>query len=506
MDEAAKLKKVSRRLSGGNKKAGDLKMKKVLKSILCGAACIALSLPAGVNAQSQNNFISPTSDRLFYGPCVTPQPDDQEGFFGILALAIPALVRRGLQRFGGALRKAGEEKEREFTIMRVIEDSPGEAHDCIQFVRGKFYNGVPSGDKKIFNFPGPNQLEVDRLKAAGVYLAEEPEIMLEFVRQESTDGSVVSYGLGFLGYNSTLFGRLGGDGSRRKPGRDGGKGGRFLAAQISFRAPGDADDANAVGGAIEIGYVNTQDASRIMPRIGGSAGHNGFEIESEWFANINRIDGEQGQQQAGLNAEYARLASYQTLSDSQDKQGKITGFGANRSQIVLAQQEGGSPFNSAPGADGANENDESEEPAADTTPRPFNLSLKIVEFQEESKFLTFIADVFDDTSSQFESAILDEVDPARRAQALRTRLQERNEILTGFQEKFVAAEEKRLEYCSANGESDPTGTDWLALSKALWLAQLEANLEAQVVGVPIPYSKPVNVSGNAPGCYKSEDN
>lgn len=486
-------------------------MKHPIKSVICIAACILTGAPTGAWAQksSRNDITSPTSDRLYYGPCIAHpefnglEGGDKEFIGGLLALAIPALVSRGLERFGNALRKAGEAKERQFKVNRVIEDDPGDAAPCIQFIRGRFYNGEPSGGK-FYNFPAPNNLDPNALRAAGVFLVDEPDIMMEFVRQESQDTSVVSYGLGFLAYNKTFFGRLSGD--RRKP-KGGGKGGRFLVAQINFSEPG-GEENNAVGGNIDIGYVDTANAPRILPVLGGTAGRKGFEIESEWFANINTMKSEKRERQAGLNAEYTRLASYEKIAEPQDK---IRGFSSvSASRPVLVSAPGPDPRGSAPLQNPSTSTEteqSSDENDASTvqTKRPFNLTLKIVEFQEENKFLSFLSDVFDDTSASLQDAILDDVDPARRAEALRTRLQARNEVLVGFQNKFVAAEQKYYEYCNSEGNDKPTVSDWLTMSKDAYIAQLDANLEAQVVGVPIPYPNPVAVSGKVPDCYKNKE-
>jgi hypothetical protein len=446
------------------------------RTISCAVALLASVTPIQASAQQNASPISPTADRLFYGPCVVnARPgQDREAFPALLALAIPSLIKNGLSRFGQALRKSGEEKERSFTINRVFEDLPGESHPCIQFVRGRFYDEAPK-DKNLFSFSGITTLPENNLRAAGIYLADEPDMMIEFERRQSKNGTAISYGVGFLSYQRTLFSRR--DGSRNR-GR-GNKGDeRFLAAQIIFHKPGvAADGQGAVGGEIAIGHAVSGQLPRKYPVIGGGAGEKGFEMETQWFPNFNAGGDSDGTGRIASNGENARLASYDKISWDQQA-----------SPLIRIQATGG-PRSSTP--------------SAGVKPRPFNLTLKIVEFQAENRFLTFLADVFDDIEEPLGDAFVAKTDPGQRAEARRQALQARNEALATFQTKFVAAETAVIDYCAGGGENNPDAKDWLLLSKEAYLAQLAANLEAQVLGVATPYPTPVAVGGNAPTCYKS---
>lgn len=449
-------------------------MKRLL--IMLAAFITAAQTPNVSYAQGNqaSNTISPTADRLFYGPCLVPR-DDREALPALLALAIPSIIKQGLSRFGKALRNAGEEKTRSFTVNRVIEDLPGEAQPCIQFVRGRFYDTAPDG-RSLWNFSGAARLPDNNFLAAGIYLADEPDVLLEFERRQSKDGTAASYGLGFFAYRETLFARRDGDRNRRSGSRGDE---RFLTVQISFHAPGAASDSDpASGGEIAIGRAVSGQPPRKFPLLGGGAGQKGFELETQWFTNPNLSEDATPGRRASYAGENDRLASYDKIA-------------WNSVASPLVRVQAGGPRASAPGGDRAR-------------PRPFNLTVKLVEFQDENKFLTFLADVFQDIEEPLGDALVAKVDPAARAEARRAELQAKNEALAKFQDKFVAAESAMIDYCAGGGEGRPDARDWLRLSKEAYLAQLDANLEAQVLGVATPYPAPVAVSGNAPGCYTPE--
>lgn len=428
-------------------------------------------------AQRDNEI--PLSDRLYYGPC-TVAADGSESV--LLSTVLSSVVTRGLSRFGKALRNVAGEKELEFKIHRLIEDVPGDrSSPCMQFVRGRFLDGAPQNPRVlgVYKDIAP-RVSAEGLFDAGIYVAERPEIMIELKRRSSQNKEYAAYHLSFLDYQSSLFNR---SGERRD--RRGGGGERHLAVQFAFSAAG--SKSSTVGSEVKIGRVKAGQAPKIYRKIGSPKGASGYEIESKWFSNHNPGDTRVSLARAEIDADLYQLARYEKIKSP-------TSSSSSKADNQLIQ------VNQGPQAIGGGDSRGSNGNA-----KPFELELTIVEMQDENKFLTFLADVFDDSDEQIGTTITNNIDPEKRTQARRQELTAQNEALETFQDKFVEAESAFISYCTAQGVENPDGRDWLRLSKAAYLAQLSANLEAQVIGLPAPYPAPVNVSANVPACYNPGD-
>lgn len=240
------------------------------KTLIFGLLLIGTGCP--VNNQTQPDLKVPyVSNRLYYGDCVrlTEEEQAKAAIIPVIAAAVlPSLISNTLDRFGNALRGTGEAQSYPVTTQRNIEVEFEVVDSCMQWVRGRFLNQPPA--KPSQHLTGLEADESDRLAELGIYLAEPPDLFIEWRLRASADRTALAVAPTYVEYNRLLKDRS------DKPGNT-----RGLALQLSFHGPGKSpNSATAVGTSVVFGNLTVGSHRRYDMPYSAS---DGFELESPWF-------------------------------------------------------------------------------------------------------------------------------------------------------------------------------------------------------------------------------
>jgi hypothetical protein len=138
----------------------------------------------------------------------------------------------------------------------------------MQWVRGRLL--AQSSEEPSQPLAGLDADESARLTELGIYLAEPPDLFIEWRLRASADGTALAVAPTYLEYNRLL------KDSSTKPAKE-----RGLALQLSFHGPGKAPaSASAVGASVVLGNLAVG-AHRRYPMPYSAS--DGFELESPWF-------------------------------------------------------------------------------------------------------------------------------------------------------------------------------------------------------------------------------
>ena len=233
--------------------------------LVAGTGC-----PSSGPSQADSNT-PPVTTRLYYGDCVRLTEEEQTRAAIVPAIAaavLPSLISNTLDSFGKALRSTGEAQSYPVAVQRNIEVEFELVEPCMQWVRGRLLDG-PSV-KPDQHLAGLEADEANRLAELGIYLAEPPDLFIEWRLRASADRTALAIAPTYVEYNRLLKNRS--DKSSNQ---------RGLALQVSVHGPGKApDSATAVGSSVVLGDLAVGSYRRyVMPYSASDV----FELESPWF-------------------------------------------------------------------------------------------------------------------------------------------------------------------------------------------------------------------------------
>ena len=404
--------------------------------------------------------------RLFYNKCVllTTAEEARGEAFPLAALGaavLPSLISTTLDRFGQALRRAGEAETTSISASLNIEVEPDQEKlaPCVQFVRGWFLDeasGVPDSVLK-----GMTPQELNRVKDRRIYLAEAPHFFLELRLRRSANGEAVAYAPSYLVYNRLLK-----DGSEAMSHRG-------LAVQFSIHKPGKpADDDSAVGAPLTFGNLEIGTARRYLLPDTSQAPY----PESQWFPSFIPVS----PQAASLSSAVPAPPPPAVPSPS---------------SAVPTPPPPAIPMPSVPAPP----------ISVPTMPTkhaaPLTATLTVAEVRDANKFLLFLADVFEGSKENLQTLLETQLIKEKRDAAKLEAATQQQENLSQYYTDFADAEIKYIEWCNANKQQDAAGKkDRLAKSKEAHVAQLKANLSAQKARLSQPYSTLVPVGDAIASC------
>ena len=239
-------------------------------ALMIGTLLIGTGCSAKDQAQADPK-LPPVTPRLFYGDCVRLTEEEQAKGAMIPAIAaavLPSLISNTLDRFGKALRSMGEAQNYPVTAQRNIEVEFEVVESCMQWVRGRLLEGPPAKTSRYLM--GLEADESDRLAELGIYLAEPPDLFIEWRLRASADRTALAVAPTYVEYNRLLTDRS------DRPDKN-----RGLVLQLSVHGPGQGPNSTAaVGASVVLGTHRVGSYRRYTMPYSAS---DGFELESPWF-------------------------------------------------------------------------------------------------------------------------------------------------------------------------------------------------------------------------------
>lgn len=411
------------------------------------------------------------------GECIYAAPYDpltqlstESGLLAPVAEAIVgSLITRGIDKFGQALKKAGEEKTISVSVIANFEAGQKNTPECIQIVRGLFARTPTSATYPEDTSP---KLKGAFIKA-GLNLVGEPDFFFEGRFKRSVDGEALAIQTSRLDYHR-LF-------DRRKSSKGVKRG---VVLNFTFLPVGENTDSNkATSVSLSLGNIGDGDGY-------GGLTYRGVQhlyyAETQWFK--------------------APFTVAPTSTSLPIATGDASVPGVPTGPMRTQEQYNANSIGSAtPGARTVAPNPVSSGPQSNTSGtggsvidpkkyKPMSIQTTIAETRDANKFLLFLGGVFEDSKDELETALKRiALESEREKYFEQKRASEISEashqlsLLNTYHDSVGTAEKALIEYCAS---TEGSLTSRIDKSTAARKAQLAANQNALAAGLSLPY--PVN--------------
>lgn len=424
---------------------------------------------------TMNSTATSSQTRAVAGDCIYEQGSqavEAAALTGALEAAVGGIITGGLNRIGAALRAVGE-PDADTVIGRYAgQFEPGNPPNCILIAKGSWTINaqeawtVARGSTvvPVSDATGNDRFKIintTRNRTNELYLTD-PDFVLELVVVASDDRSALRLIPSYFEYHRMVEDKMPSRGSVS----------RGIAVQVAAHAPGKGPkDQSAVGdslvlGDMETGYryffmtgerspIDSDDRTKFAP----------FENTTGWFPTFTP-------------------PAPAATNTTKPKPAQGAGDGASATGSTP------SPTGTTPGTPSA------VGPCTENCQQllPRTLTVTLAETRKPRKVLLFLADVFDASKDELETAAELALIKSKQTQAELEAAQASNTLMTDFVTKLAAAEVAIHEYCAVG----TSNVDRLNKSSQASIAQHSANLAALAASQPQPYTSFIELSTQKP--------
>ena len=416
------------------------------------SACIlAMTIPIVLASTG----IRAAQTRVYAGNCIFQESHSavEAADGGLVSTVVGSIVKNTFGRIGKALRAAGEEDADVIVGRDATEFEAGSPPACIIVAKGDWR---PAQNNEAWKLPSATDAS---LTIGSISLMRDPDFVLELLVESSEDRSALRLVPSFFEYRRMIEDEM--------P-RRGKSVVRGIGVEVVAHAPGvGIKDKEAIGTSLVLGNMET--GYRYRFNTNERQALNGPNTNSWEFAADF----------APLETTTAWFPTFVPLRIGQKNEASPTASdaaGSGTSPAASASNSGPGPSTSATTSEAA--------PLLVRT-----ITATFTETREPRNFLLFLADVFDESQEQIQSAAELAILESRQQEAEIAAAKASNDLMTDYVGKLAAAEIAIIKYCSSD-----TPAELLAAAGEAQVAQRNANLAALLASQPTPYTILVEIS------------